>query len=142
MGYMGHGSLKGSIRVDTSPLWWRCERGRMAGIHERPALTAHYHQPRSATIRRNTPAKIGDFLLCSARTQRFNRAQTSWKMVLRQRRQRWESSGSEACVVGTITSLAGVERKRWAAIYPPAMLSVALGNNYRPRKENITESLK
>lgn len=61
MGYMGHGSLKGSIHVDTTPLWWRCKWGRMAGIHERPALTAHYVQPRSSTILQNAEAKIGDF---------------------------------------------------------------------------------
>lgn len=112
----------------------------MAGIHERPALTAHYVQPRPCAILQNTEAKIGDFLLYSARIQSFNRA-ACLKMALWQR-QRWESSGSEACAAGTITSLAVVERKRSAVICPPATLSDALGNNYRPRKENITESLQ
>lgn len=61
MGYMGHGSLKGSIHVDTTPLWSRCKWGRMAGIRERPALTAHYAQPTSCTILQNAEAKNWGF---------------------------------------------------------------------------------
>lgn len=78
MGYMGHGSLKGSIHVDTTPLWWRCKLGRMAGIREGPALTAHYLLPRSSTILQNTEVKIksGDFSLYAARIQRLTRALT------------------------------------------------------------------